>query len=432
MAYRQTTIQEFPIAGSFALENRVLGLLVGDPSYIDEAKHKLSEQSFEDNNNRKLWKTIIELDAKGEAVNIDSVYSKTDTKHFQEYILKNACLLTPTEAQSSIDGLYAITLKRKAYFAAIKMLQANQSENGAADAYQIAENFLRSVQDDLKDETTQSVKEAVNTFAQLVESREKARKEGKLVRIPTSFPTLDKITYNGWTAGQLIILAARPSIGKTAVMLQFARQAAISGANALVFSLEMTNNELVQRMICSTQMLNGYSLANGYVDWGKFEEATGKFTDLPLWFNDQSFTMDEIATKIRQASRKGICDIAFIDYLGLVNYPNDNRTIYQQVTETTKRLKRLAKESGIPIVLLCQLNRDMSKDGRAPELFDLRDSGSIEQDADIVLMLDRTLDTEKDYRLITMYVRKNRQNELATIKMRADDCMTNFNEIDND
>ena len=140
--------------------------------------------------------------------------------------------------------------------------------------------------------------------------------------------------------------------------------------------------------------------------------------------------MDEISTQIRQLNRKGKCDIAFIDYLGLIAYPHDNRTIYAQVTETTKRFKRLAKEAGIPIVLLCQLNRDMSKDGRAPELFDLRDSGSIEQDADIVMMLDRNLDPAKDYHHLTMYVRKNRQGEIATLNILADNCITNFMEVD--
>lgn len=423
-------LEEYPMPGSYPLENKVLGAIIEDSTYLDEARTKLSELSFEDEENKKLWSLLLKMDADGDAISFETVFPKCNAQHFKEYTLPNICTSTPVEVHNAILGLYDVTVKRRAYIASVSILQSLGKEDGANIALRTSEDFIRQIGEDFRPEMTTSMNEALNQFAEMVGEREKARKEGKLVRIPTSFPTLDRITYNGWTAGQLIILAARPSIGKTAVMLQFARAAALKKASAVVFSLEMTNNELVQRMLCATQDVNGYDLANGFVDWTKFEEAAGKYNNVPLWFNDQCFTMDEISTQIRQLNRKGKCDIAFIDYLGLIAYPHDNRTIYAQVTETTKRFKRLAKEAGIPIVLLCQLNRDMSKDGRAPELFDLRDSGSIEQDADIVMMLDRNLDPTKDYHHLTMYVRKNRQGELATLNILADNCITNFMEVD--
>lgn len=421
-------LSEYPLPNSYALENKVLGTIVNESGLIDEARKYLTSLSFEDEENRKLWALLKRMDAEGETINMESVFAKCNTAHFKDHILPHIGTTTPLEAYGTIRALYEVTLKRKAYIAGLGMIQAAQRTDGSTEALATATNFIKDIEDELQDESTRSIGEAVNEFASMVESREKARNNGKIVRIPTSFPTLDRITYNGWTAGQLIILAARPSIGKTAVMLQFARAASLYGASAVVFSLEMTNNELVTRMMCSTQLVNGYDLANGVVDWSKFEAASGKFCDLPLWLNDQCFTLDDISMKIRQLTKKGNCHIAFIDYLGLISYPNDNRTIYAQVTETTKRLKRLAKEAGIPIVLLCQLNRDMSKDGRAPELYDLRDSGSIEQDADIVLMLDRNLEDKENYHRLKMYVRKNRQAELATLNLVADSCITNFTE----
>lgn len=422
-------LDEFPIPNSYALENKALGAIISEYGLMDEARKRLSDLSFEDESNRKLWNLLKKMDAEGEPLTMESVYAKCDSEHFRKFILEHIQASTPLEAFNAITALYDITLKRRAYIAGMNMIQAVQKENGADIALNTATNLIKDIEEELRDENTRSIGEAVTEFASMVETREKARKEGKVVRIPTSFPTLDRITYNGWTAGQLIVLAARPSIGKTAVMLQFARQSALAKVPSVVFSLEMTNNELVQRMMCSTQIVNGYDLANGVVDWSRFEQASGKFADLPLWLNDQCFTLDEISTKIRQRSRQGKCGIAFIDYLGLISYPNDNRSTYQQVTETTKRLKRLAKEAGIPIILLCQLNRELCKDGRAPELFDLRDSGSIEQDADIVMMLDRSLDPEKDYHDLKVYVRKNRQGELATLDIKADSCITNFSEI---
>lgn len=415
--------------GSYPLENKVLGAIIEDYSYLDEAKTRLSELSFEDEDNKKLWALLLKMDSEGDAISFETVFAKCNNYHFKEYILPNICTSTPVEVHNAILALYQVTIKRRAYIASLTILQSLDKDDGANIAIRTSADFIKNIEDDFRPEATASMTEALNTFADMISEREKARKDGKIIRIPTSFPTLDRITYNGWTAGQLIILAARPSIGKTAVMLQFARAAALNKAAAVVFSLEMTNNELVQRMLCATQDVNGYDLANGIVDWAKFEKASGKYAGVPLWFNDQCFTLDEIATQIRHLHRKGKCDIAFIDYLGLISYPHDNRTIYAQVTETTKRLKRMAKEIGVPIVLLCQLNRDMSKDGRAPELFDLRDSGSIEQDADIVMMLDRNLDPEKDYHDLVMYVRKNRQGELATLNIRADNYITNFIEV---
>lgn len=328
-----------------------------------------------------------------------------------------------------INTLYNITIKRKAYNAAAQMLSLMGAAS-ANEAIDEARRLIADVQEFIKDEDTVSIKKATERFAEDVEQREKDVKAGKVLRVPTSLPTLDRVTYGGWANGNLVILAARPSVGKTALALQFARCAALAEIPATFFSLEMTNAELVQRMICSTTIMNGHDLNKGEVDWGKFEQATGKFVDLPLYFNDKAGTLADIVSTIRQAARKGTCKLAVIDYLGLISFPGDTRSLREQVTDATRQLKNLAKNCGIPIVLLCQLNRDMSKEGRAPQLHDLRESGSIEQDCDVCIMLDRDISGEKrDKHDLTVYVRKNRQGEIPeALHIKADSWITNFTE----
>jgi len=272
----------------------------------------------------------------------------------------------------------------------------------------------------------------MNELGEVLQKRANDIAEGKPLRVPTGFTNVDWLTYGGFAKGNLVILAARPSVGKTAVMLQSARAAASLGIPVTVYSLEMTNLELAQRMACALAPIRQADIAQGSVDWSDFETASGKVAGLPMWLNDKAHTLDEIVAKITTAHRRGQCDAAYIDYLGLISFRNDQRSLYQQVSEATRRLKILAKECEIPVVLLCQLNRDMSRQGRAPQLHDLRDSGSIEQDADIVLMLERSLGDEPDQgpsRTVNMYVRKNRQGRVGDcLTLEANESFTNFTE----
>ena len=246
----------------------------------------------------------------------------------------------------------------------------------------------------------------------------KSKAEGKVLRIPTGFYTLNYLTYGGFNMGNLVVLAARPSVGKTAIMLQMAKAAAIAGKAVNLFNLEMTNTELAQRMIFSTGKVTPLQMARGEVIWTDFEVASGQFASKPIYLNDSATTADEIISRITLNSQAGKCDIAFIDYLGLIQM-GTKAPLHQAIAETTKRLKQTAKACRVPIVLLCQLNRASASEKRAPMLYDLRDSGSIEQDADIVLMLERASDNE-DARDVNMWVRKNRQGKAGEIKIEIE------------
>jgi replicative DNA helicase len=207
-------------------------------------------------------------------------------------------------------------------------------------------------------------------------------------------------------------------------MLQMAMAAAKAGKSVNLYNLEMTNTELAQRMLFATGRLTPLQMARGEVEWRDFELASGEYAGRPLYLNDSVSTAEEIISRISLNALRGKCDIAFIDYLGLIQM-NSRLQLKEAIAEVTKRLKNVAKEYRIPIVLLCQLNRASASENRPPMMHDLRDSGAIEQDADIILMLERSAENEGE---INMWVRKNRQGKAGDVKveLKANETFTAF------
>ena len=299
---------------------------------------------------------------------------------------------------------------RRAYCASLDFLQnAVNPKTTEEDILSSIEGFSRAVEGETpllsEVKLAQGIKE-VKEEAQRIEA---LKEQGKTIRISTGFNFLDQYLNKGFKPGQLIVLAARPSVGKTAVMLQMAKTAALSDNPVLLFSLEMTCHELCERLLFSTGKVSPYKMADGEVEWQTFMEAENELSPLPIYINDFSRSLDEIVSRMTRAVKQGRCKIAFIDYLGLIQdtlNPGYNK-LYQIIAKITGDLKAVAKRLGIPIVLLCQLNRDQAREKRAPELFDLRDSGSIEQDADVVIMLEPRYEEGR----IFAWLRKNRNGK---------------------
>ena len=196
----------------------------------------------------------------------------------------------------------------------------------------------------------------------------------------------------------------------------------------------MTDEELVQRLIVGTGLVSTLELVSGNVDWQNYERAAQMAISKNLIINDRAKSLDEICTNITLAVQRGKCKIAFIDYLGLIRHSDRSKTQAQIIGDITHRLKGVAMECRIPIVLLCQLNRESAKENRSPVLTDLRDSGEIEQDADVVLMLERPRDdmgtTIEDR--IDMWVRKNRTGKCTfdeAYHLQGNESYSNFHEV---
>ena len=411
-----TTISEYPLPDSLSTEMQVIADIISLPETLMEAERIITPSMFSDDRCRDAFNALRAMSHEGMIIDLPSAYDRIDRELIQKGIIplmgNAAGSLTTSQHLSALKDIY---IKRKCYFKAMELLSSSSdSRTSGQDLIGKVGNLADNLRKEIDAEKgTQHIAGVINDLGVQIEEAMKFKAEGKVLRIPTGFYTLDYLTYGGFNAGNLVILAARPSVGKTAIMLQMAKAAALAGKSVNLFNLEMTNTELAQRFLFSTGKLTPLQVARGEVIWQDFEEASGEFSSKPIYLNDSASSDDEIISRIKLNNQAGKCDIAFIDYLGLMQM-NGKSTLAQSIADVTKKLKQTAKACKIPIVLLCQLNRASASEKRAPQLFDLRDSGSIEQDADIVLMLDKSAEIEGD---VDMWVRKNRQGKAGEIKV---------------
>ncbi len=255
--------------------------------------------------------------------------------------------------------------------------------------------------------------------------------------LSTGLRDLDNL-LGGLRPGELVIVSARPSMGKTALALNVADHVANGGQHVLFVSLEMSARELVERIISARSGVDGRNIQEGRLrgdERREFDQAAGDILGLPLWIDtpNQAGVFD-IASKARRLHRKYKLALIVIDYLGFVTADNPRDPRHEQVGKITRSLKRLARECGVPVMLLCQLNRETEKGGdHRPRLGHLRESGSIEQDADVVLFVHREeyyRPNEPDVRgKAEIIIAKNRNGATGTVEVLWQAGITKFGSI---
>lgn len=407
---QQEQLLDYQFPDTTDIERLVLADAVSAPEILGDIIPAIHPDFFSQTSRRNIWEVIVKYYNEGRTIDLATVGAATGKPFIDEVLPSIGQTGSGVTAIEHVAILRSGAAKRRAYYAAATFLkQALEPASMEQDILSLTEAFVAHVEGPCPVQVEQRLDSVLNNIGSELEKVAVDKAQGKNRKITTGFRTLDWWFYQGWTPGQLVILAARPSVGKTAVMLQMAKAAAASGFPVQIFSLEMTAQELGQRMLLSTEKLKTSDFSSGDVDWQAFEEANGQLSPLPLYINDFSRSLDEIVTRLNQAVKQQRCKIAFIDYLGLFQdaLTIGNVKLYQVIAKITGTLKAAAKRLGIPVVLLCQMNRDAVREKRAPELYDLRDSGSIEQDADIVLMLDPKPDEGR----ILMWVRKNRNGK---------------------
>ena len=217
---------------------------------------------------------------------------------------------------------------------------------------------------------------------------------GQMSGVPTGFTDLDELT-NGLHGGQMIVLAARPAIGKSTLGLDLARAASIKhGLTSVIFSLEMGRNEITMRMLSAESRVPLHHMRSGTMgeeEWGRLARRMGEISNAPLFIDDSpNMTMMEIRAKCRRLKQRHDLRLVIIDYLQLMSSGKKVESRQQEVSEFSRQLKLLAKELDVPVVAISQLNRGPEqRTDKKPMLSDLRESGSIEQDADMVILLHR-------------------------------------------
>ncbi|QDU37108.1 Replicative DNA helicase [Maioricimonas rarisocia] len=259
-----------------------------------------------------------------------------------------------------------------------------------------------------------------DTFERIFERMDQ---EGAISGIPTGFNGLDDMT-SGFQPSELLVLAARPSMGKTALVCNFALAVAKAKHGVLLFSLEQSRMELAERLLCIQAKVNGHKLRQGdldEMDQHSLMEAANELRECPLFIDDTAGrTMSQIAAVGRRLKRSSGLNLIIIDYLQLIESDDKNMPREQQIATITRRLKFLAKELSAPVIALAQLNRGVEqREDKRPRLSDLRESGAIEQDADIVMFLHRpeAYDPEDRPGEADLIIAKNRSGPIGNVPL---------------
>jgi replicative DNA helicase len=279
-------------------------------------------------------------------------------------------------------------------------------------------------------------KDYVYDYFKMLEERSKSG--GGLTGVSTGYSDVDRMTA-GLQKSDLIIIAGRPSMGKTAFSLNVAENVCDLGGKVSIFSLEMSKEQLLERMVCSQAKIAGENLRRGSLsedDWKAVKQSLGKIKNWDLEIDDNpSITVAEIRSKLRKSHAEKPIDLVVIDYLGLINMSNGkNVNKADAVGETTKALKQLARELDCPIILLAQLNRGVEqREDKRPMMSDIRDSGSVEQDADVIMFLyrDEYYDPDSPAKGIAeVIIAKQRKGAVGKVELAFLKNITRFVNLD--
>jgi replicative DNA helicase len=345
---------------------------------------------------------------------------------------------TTAQAQYFIDKVRELHLLRELIKVATGAVENCLNFTGGLEEFidKVEQDIFRVTQDRISDSAKQMkdpTKEAMNVITKMM------MKKGELTGVTSGFKDLDSLTW-GFQKQEMIVLAARPSIGKTSLALNFAEAAALpkSGdpVGVLIFSLEMSSSQLALRMLCSRARVNMRLLREGLLPKNGEEQqrliaAADELSKAPIFLDDSShLSIMELRAKARRVHARRKLGFIIVDYLQLLSPVDNQAPREQQVAEASRGLKALAKELDLPVLVLSQLNRSSEKENRAPRLADLRESGSIEQDADVVIMLARPKDSDEKFQVAAdsadLIVAKQRNGPVGEKKLTFLKDITRF------
>lgn len=395
-----------------ALERTIISECVVAPENLPDTLKILKSDYFLDADCKVVFESIQEMYSLG--IGIDPTTLRARVGPALAGIMKNAttdCGSNAVGHARMLKVLYNEQICRRSVGKLAETVSRpyyglNDIKGKAEEVKRLSEDVVNSVE-----ELSTDTKDSPQMLLDVLNERGEELQGGSKRSISTGIPSLDAITY-GFRPGQLIVLAARPGVGKTSLALGMSKSVADSGTPVLFFSLEMTKAEIADKLLLSTGDLSPNDLkGKGIIDWNKFESAVGKIERLPLFIDDTHRNLTDMLAVVETFTRDCDKSLVVVDYLTLVsNSDNRQKPLYQILGDITRQLKMMAKEQNVPVLLLCQLNRESEKEGRPPQPYDLRDSGAIEQDADVILMLDSNDDK------IRLWVRKNRNG-------RKDSCI---------
>jgi len=390
-----------------------------------------------------IFEAVLSLYSHGEPTDVITVTDElTKTGALQraggaEY-LHTLTGLVPTAANA---GFYAAIVAEKAVLrrlveAGTRIVQMGYASEGeVTDLVNNAQAEIYGVTGGVEAEDYVPLVDAIQTAVDEIESA--SGRDGEMSGVPTGFADLDDLT-NGLHPGQLVIVAARPGLGKSTLALDFARSATVKHSMPTIFfSLEMGRGEIATRLLAAEASIPMHTLRKGSMDqrdWDRLANTRGLIADAPLYIDDSpNMTLVEIRAKCRRLSQRVGLKLVVIDYLQLMTSGKKVESRQQEVSEFSRALKLLAKELQVPVVALSQLNRGPeTRADKKPALSDLRESGSLEQDADIVILLHREDAYERDHPRAgeaDLIVAKHRNGRQDTIGVSFSGMYSRFSDM---
>jgi replicative DNA helicase len=381
-------------------EESVLGSMLLSRNAIAEVLELLHEDDFYRPAHRTVFRSVLDLYSHGQAV--DPVTAAEELRRSGELadvggapFLHTLVSSVPTAANA---GYYARIIKeagilRRLIDTGTRIVQLGyETPQDTERAVDLAESWVYQVAQGRVTEDYQSLREVLTSTLEAIELLHNDSRE--ITGVSTGFPELDRLT-SGLQPSNLIIVAARPAVGKSTLGLDVARHASVrSSVPTVVFSLEMSKTELVQRLMCAECSVDMQRLRTGRMedtDWTRLTRSLGKLADAPLFIDDSAaLTMMELRAKCRRLKQRHGLGLVVVDYLQLMQPSKRVESRQQEVSEISRALKLLAKELAVPVIAISQLSRQTeSRSDKKPMLSDLRESGALEQDADMVMFIYR-------------------------------------------
>ncbi|MEK7572377.1 MAG: replicative DNA helicase [Patescibacteria group bacterium] len=422
-------------------EKAVLGSIMLRKEAMDEIEDLINPDSFYVEKHKIIFRAMLDLSIKNEPIDMLSLSIKLGEQKLLDAIGNNQYLAEIVNVvPSSVNVKHYAEIVQKKYILRslieaadyVSELAFEENDDHMDEILDMAEKKIFGVVSSPKNQKFTSIKDAL---PEAWERLEKLHEHKDALRgLPTGFKDLDNL-LSGFQKSDLIILAARPSMGKTTLALDIARMAAILHNKSVgIFSLEMSSQQLVDRMLSAESRVNAWNLRTGRISTDKeflqLRDSLDKLSKAKIYIDDYPgnsiIRMKAVSRRLK--AEKGL-DLIVVDYLQLMTTSKNYDSMVNQVTEISRSLKSLAKELNLPVLALSQLSRAVESRGGKPRLSDLRDSGSIEQDADVVMFIhreDKGKDESERTNIAEILVEKHRNGPTGKIELYFDEKTTTF------
>ncbi len=427
-------------------ERALLGALLLKPDVLHDVSDTIRSDSFYADKHKTIFEAMRELSDRGEPIDLLSLSEKLQARGELERVGGRAYIAELIEAAPTPGNYahYADLVARKYVMRALIDTAHGITEaayDEGRDTHEVldeAEKSIYAIGNGVAAHKFVNIGDKLEDAWERIEALSK--KEDGIRGVPTGLSGLDNL-LSGLHPSDLIILAARPSVGKTSLALDIARNAAVRhGVSVGIFSLEMSSEQLVDRMLAAESYVDSWKIRTGAVrtedDFGRIRDALETLSKAPIYIDDKPgnniLAMRAVARRLKR--ERGI-GLIVVDYLQLMTPvgAKASDSLVQQVTEISRSLKGLARELNVPVLALSQLSRAVEQRGGKPRLSDLRDSGSIEQDADVVMFIhreDRTNPDSDRQNIAEILVEKHRNGPTGRVELFFDDKRTSFQSLD--